>query len=105
MDYPDADDVVFLIANAGSGSRFNCGYTNDNPIVKQVNDLMTQGSTMPVGPERDAIYRQAEKIGEDAALVITIYHGTRSALVNPRVGSNVIDANSIIRFALMTPAS
>lgn len=105
MDYPDADDVVFLVSNAGSGSRFNCGYTNDNPIVKQVADLMAQGSTMPVGPERDAIYRQAEKLSQDAALVITIYHGTRSALVNPRVGSNVIDANSIIRFALMTPAS
>ncbi|MEO8606455.1 MAG: ABC transporter substrate-binding protein [Chloroflexota bacterium] len=105
MDYPDADDVVFLIGNAGSGSRFNCGYTNDNPVVKQVTDLLAQGSTMPLGPERDAIYRQAEKVGMDAQLVITLYHGTRSALVNPRVGSNVIDANSIIRFDLMTPAS
>jgi ABC-type transport system substrate-binding protein len=104
MDYPDPDDVIFLVSNASAGSRLNCGYTNDDPTVKQVTDLLAQASTMAVGPERDAIYRQAEKVGMDAQLAITIYHGTRSALVNPRLGSNAIDANSIIRFALMKTA-
>jgi oligopeptide transport system substrate-binding protein len=105
MDYPDPDNVVFLIGSAGSGSRFNCGYNSDsNELVKQIADLLAEGSKMPVGPDRDAVYRQAEKLGMDAAIAIPIYHGTRSALVNPRVGANVIDANSIIRFALMTPA-
>ncbi len=104
MDYPDADDVVFLIGPASGGSRLNCGYTADQPIVKQVGDLLAKGSTMPLGVDRDAVYREAEKVGMDAALIIPIYHGTRSALVSNRLAGTAVDANSIIRFDLITPA-
>jgi oligopeptide transport system substrate-binding protein len=104
MDYPDADDVVFLIGAASSGSRLNCGFTTDDPTVKQVTDLLAKGSTMPLSKDRDAVYQQAEKVGMDAALIIPIYHGTRSALVSSRLTGTAIDANSIIRFALMKPA-
>lgn len=104
MDYPDADDVVFLIGPASAGSRMNCGYTADDPTVKQIGDLLAKGSTMPLGADRDAVYREAEKVGMDAALIIPIYHGTRSVLVNSRLGGTAVDANSIIRFALIKPA-
>jgi peptide/nickel transport system substrate-binding protein len=104
LDYPDPDDVVFLIGPVTGGSRFNCGY-NDSPVVKQLGDLLAQGSKMPVGPDRDAVYRQAEKLGMDLALVIPIYHGTRAALIDPKLGGTVIDANSIIRFDLIKPAT
>jgi hypothetical protein len=69
-----------------------------------VADLLAKGSKMPLGADRDAVYTQAEKIGIDAALIIPIYHGTRSALVSSRLGGTAIDANSIIRFALIKPA-
>jgi peptide/nickel transport system substrate-binding protein/oligopeptide transport system substrate-binding protein len=105
MDYPDADDVVFLMGSAASGSRKNCGYTPDNAVVKQVDDLLAKGSSMEIGAERDAVYREAEKVGIDNALIIPIYHGTRTALVNPRLGGVPVDANSIVRFALITLSS
>ncbi len=104
MDYPDADDVVFLIGPASAGSRNKCGYTADDPTVKQIGDLLAKGSTLPLGADRDAVYREAEKVGMDAALIIPIYHGTRSVLVNSRLGGTAVDANSIIRFALIKPA-
>jgi peptide/nickel transport system substrate-binding protein/oligopeptide transport system substrate-binding protein len=100
MDYPDPDNVVFLIGSAASGSRKNCGY-GDSPVAKQIDDLLAKGSAMPVGPDRDAVYRQAEKLGLDLAVIIPIYHGTRSVLVNSRLGGTPVDANSIIRFALI----
>lgn len=104
MDYPDADDVVFLMGPASAGSRMNCGITAEDPTVKQIGDLLAKGSTMALGADRDAVYREAEKIGIDAALIIPIYHGTRSALVSSRLTGTAIDANSIIRFALIKPA-
>jgi len=104
MDYPDPDNVLFLIGPASSGSRFNCGYS-DSPQAAEIADKLAQGSKMAVGPERDQLYRDIERIAMDAALVIPIYHGKRTALVNPRLGETTIDANSIIRFALMQPAS
>ncbi len=104
MDYPDPDNVVFLIGPVSAGSRFNCGYDSE-PLAAQLGELLAKGSAMPVGAERDAVYREAEKLGMDAALIIPIYHGTRTALVSSRLGGVVVDANSIIRFALIQPAS
>lgn len=101
MDYPDPDNVTFLVGSVASGSRFNCGYS-DSPVAAEIDALLTQGSQMQVGPERDAIYRQIEELSMGLQLVIPIYHGTRTVLVNPRVGEGVVDVNSIIRFALMT---
>jgi peptide/nickel transport system substrate-binding protein len=102
QDYADPDDFTLLLTGP-SGSRKNCGY-NDYPGVDQVIKLLAQGSTMPVGTARDAVYRQAEKIAMDIAVLIPIYHGTRSVLVNPRLVGVVVDANSLARFAKITLA-
>jgi ABC-type transport system substrate-binding protein len=102
QDYADPDDFTLLLTGP-SGSRKNCGYS-DYPGADQVIKLLAQGSTMPVGAARDAVYRQAEKIAMDIAVLIPIYHGTRSVLVNPRLGGVVVDANSLARFAKITLA-
>lgn len=101
-DYPDPDNILFLVGSAASGSRFECGY-GDTDVAGQIDDLLAQASTMAIGPDRDAIFQQIERLSMDEALVIPVYHGTRTALVSPRLGGTVIDANSIIRFDLMQP--
>jgi ABC-type transport system substrate-binding protein len=101
QDYADPDDFTLLLTGGTAGSRFNCGY-NNYPGADQVIKLLAQGSTMPIGPDRDAVYRQAEKIAMDIAALIPIYHGTRSVLVNPRLQGTVVDADSYVRFAMIT---
>ncbi len=104
-DYPDADDILFLVSNT-TGARAKCGYSSSqNDAVKQVTDLLAQGSKMPLGAERDALYAQADAIAMDNVLVVPIYHPTRSVLVNPRLGGITVDADSIVRYDLMTLAS
>ncbi len=105
-DYPDADDILPLVATAGGG-RGACGFlpTDNNPGVKQIDELLAQGSKMPVGPDRDAVYAQADKIAMENVLVIPVYHPTRSVLVNPRLGGVTVDADSIVRYDLMTISS
>jgi ABC-type transport system substrate-binding protein len=104
-DYPDADDILPLVASAGGG-RGACGYDGSKvPAIKQIDDLLAQGSKLPVGPDRDKLYAEADKIAMDNVLVIPVYHPTRSVLVNPRLGGVTVDADSIVRYDLMTVAS
>jgi ABC-type transport system substrate-binding protein len=101
MDYPDPDNVALLITAASGGSRLNCGYTKDDPTVAQVTDLYAKAEAMPLGQERDDVFRQIEQLGMQQVLMIPIYHGTRTALINSRLGGMPIDNDSTIRFALM----
>lgn len=105
MDYPDPDNILFLVAPAASGSRFECGYNTDNPTSVQIAEQLAEASALPAGPARDDIFRAIEQEAMDEAMIIPIYHGTRTALVSPNLGGTVIDANSIIRFDLMTPGA
>ena len=97
LDYPDADNVVSLLLGP-SGSRKNCGY-DSYPQEAQIASLLTKANTLPLGPDRDAVMQQAQKVGLDVAAIIPIYFGTQIVIATPRVGSNVVDNNSVVQFA------
>jgi oligopeptide transport system substrate-binding protein len=100
LDYPDADNVVSLLQGP-SGSRKNCGY-DSYPQVDAVSKLLAQAAGMPLGPDRDAVMRQAQQAGEDVAAIIPLYFGTRTMLINPRLSGTVMDNNTAVRFNLIT---
>jgi ABC-type transport system substrate-binding protein len=96
MDYPDPENMtVLLLPNAAT--RVNCGY-GDVDVAAQIGELVGQGVSMPLGEERDAIFREVEQIAMDAVLIIPIYHGVSTSLVNPRLGGQPVDNNGTRRF-------
>ncbi|MBK8027569.1 MAG: ABC transporter substrate-binding protein [Chloroflexi bacterium] len=99
MDYPDPENmVVLLLPNAAT--RVNCGY-GDVDVAGEIGTLYNQGISMPLGPERDAVFGQIEQIAMDNVLILPVYHGATSRLVRSRLGGMPIDNNGTIRFALM----
>jgi ABC-type transport system substrate-binding protein len=99
MDYPDPENmVVLLLPNAAT--RVNCGYGTVD-VAPQIEALYNQGISLPIGAERDAIFREIERIAMDSVLIIPVYHGAASRLVSSRLGGMPIDNNGTIRFALM----
>lgn len=99
MDYPDPENMtVLLLPNAAT--RVNCGY-GDVEVAPQIAELVNQGISMPLGAERDEIFREVERIAMDQVLIIPIYHGVSTSLVNPRLGGQPIDNNGTRRFALI----
>ncbi len=102
QDYADADDFTPQLYRTSGGLQ-KCGY-DKYPGADQVQKLLAQGSAMPLGADRDAVYRQIEKTALDIGVIIPIYHGTRNVLINPRLGGTVVDNNSFVRFAMVTLA-
>ena len=99
MDYPDPENmVVLLLPNAAT--RVNCGYGTVD-VAEQINDLYTQGISLPFGEERDAVFRQIEQIAMDNVLILPVYHGVFTRLVSSRLGGTPIDNNGTLRFALI----
>lgn len=99
MDYPDPENmVVLLLPNAST--RVNCGYGTVD-VAGEINDLYTQGISMPFGEERDGVFRQIEQIAMDNVLIVPVYHGLFTRLVNPRLGGTPIDNNGMLRFGLI----
>lgn len=99
MDYPDPENmVVLLLPNAAT--RVNCGYGTVD-VAPQIEALYNEGISLPLGAERDAIFREIEQIAMDNVLILPIYHGATTRLVSSRLGGTPIDNNGTIRFALM----
>lgn len=99
MDYPDPENmVVLLLPNAPT--RVNCGYGTVD-VADEINDLYTQGISLPLGEERDAVFRQIEQIAMDNVLILPVYHGVFTRLVSSRLGGTPIDNNGTLRFALI----
>lgn len=99
MDYPDPENmVVLLLPNAAT--RVNCGYGTVD-VAPQINELYNQGISMPLGPERDAIFQEIEKIAMDNVLIIPVYNGVTTRLISSRLGGMPIDNNGTLRFALI----
>lgn len=99
MDYPDPENmVVLLLPNAAT--RVNCGYGTVD-VAAQINELYTQGISLPFGEERDAVFRQIEQIAMDNVLILPVYHGVFTRLVSSRLGGTPIDNNGTLRFALI----
>lgn len=99
MDYPDPENmVVLLLPNAAT--RVNCGY-GEVDVYPQIQALYDQGIAMPLGEERDAIFLEIEKIAMENVLILPVYHGATSRLVNARLGGTPIDSNGTARFNLI----
>ncbi len=99
MDYPDPENmVVLLLPNAAT--RVNCGY-GDIDVAPEIADLYAQGISLPLGEERDAIFRQIESIAMENVMIIPVYHGATTRLVSSRLGGQPLDANGTMRFALI----
>jgi ABC-type transport system substrate-binding protein len=101
MDYPDPDNVVFLATAGTSGSRIACGY-NAYPQAADIDKALADAASIPVGPDRDAAYRKIQKMALDNAVLVPLYYGTRTVLVNPRLQGTVMDASLQVRFAMIT---
>ena len=99
MDYPDPENmVVLLLPNAAT--RINCGY-GDISVAPELAALNQQAVSMPLGEERDAIFREIERIGVgEQIMILPIYHGKITMLVNSRLGT-VVDNLGTQRFALI----
>ena len=101
MDYPDPENMVVLVSRTGA-SRTNCGY-GDLDVSQQIADLTAQGVATPLGPERDAIFKQIEQIAiGDQVMIIPIYNGVTTRLISSRLGGTPIDNNGTQRYALIT---
>ncbi|HEX2619537.1 MAG TPA: ABC transporter substrate-binding protein [Phototrophicaceae bacterium] len=99
MDYPDPENmVVLLLPNAAT--RVNCGY-GDVDVYPQIKELYDQGVSMPLGADRDAVFRQIEQIAMDNVLILPVYHGVSTRLVSSRLGGTPVDNNGVMRFALI----
>lgn len=102
LDYPDAENTAQLVLAGSSGSRINCGY-GDYENVEEVQSLYDEGLTAPLGEERNELFRQLQQIAvAEQVVVIPIYHGSTTFLVNDRVEGSPIDTQGVIRFANIT---
>jgi ABC-type transport system substrate-binding protein len=97
QDYADMDDFTPQLYRA-SGSLQICGYDSYTGAA-DIKAMLAQAASMPIGPDRDALYRKIEQtaVGQDA-VIIPIIHGTRTLLINPRLQGLVADNNSYILF-------
>lgn len=101
MDYPDPDNVVSLVTAGTSGSRKACHY-DTYPQAAELDKALADASKIPVGPDRDAAYQKINKMAMDIAVLVPLYHATRNVLINPRLQGTVMDANSVVRFNMIT---
>lgn len=99
MDYPDPENmIVLLLPNAAT--RVNCGY-GEVAVAEEIAALNAQGVSMPLGEERDAIFREIERIAMEEVLIIPVYHGATTRLVSSRLGGIPVDNNGTMRFAFI----
>jgi ABC-type transport system substrate-binding protein len=99
MDYPDPENmVVLLLPNAAT--RINCGY-GDVDVADELAELNTRAVSMPLGPERNAVFAEIERIAMEEVLILPVYSGATTRLVSSRLGGQPIDANGVVRFALI----
>jgi ABC-type transport system substrate-binding protein len=107
QDYPDPenfDGLLYATSTAPTNSRNNCGY-NKYDGAATIKDMLAKATAMPIGSERDALYRQIEAnaIGEKV-LVIPLYHTSLPVLVSSKLQGTVVDANALARFRFITLA-
>ncbi len=96
-DYADPEDFTTLLLDS-SAMRSTCGY-GEYPGVADVKALLTQGSAMLPGAERDNVYRKAQRIATDNAINIPIYFRSQSALIKSTLTGAYLDATLAINFA------
>lgn len=99
-DYADPDDFApILISSTLTGTA--CGYTQYDG-VREVSALLAQASAMQPGPERDSVYRQAQKLAMERAIIVPIYYRSKTVLVSAALKGAYLDATLSVNFANIT---
>ncbi len=96
MDYPDPDNIISVTIAAGSRVRAACGYDAFEGH-DEIKALIDKAGAMPLGEERNAVYREAEKLAMDIAVILPIVHYSRSLLANDMV-RDAVDNQGELRF-------
>jgi len=99
MDYPDPENMVTLLL-PNAATRVNCGY-GEVAVAKQIDELYNKAISMPLGAERDSVFREIEKIAMDEVLIIPIFHRVTTYLVSSRLGGTPVDSAANRRFDLI----
>ncbi len=101
LDYPDPENVAQIALAGTSATRINCGYgLYEN--VERAQELFDQAVATPLGAERDALWREFEQLTiSEQVVVIPIYHGLSTYLVNPRLDGIPVDNLGSRRFNLI----
>lgn len=93
-DYADADNFINPLPLSDLSTQGkNCGYGQ----VPQVKDAALKALTLPLGAERDALYRQAEKDAVENALGVFLYHRGVSLAVSPKIQGAYMDGYNIVK--------
>jgi peptide/nickel transport system substrate-binding protein len=93
-DYADPDNfIVPLPLTDNSAWGKNCGM-GEYPHVKE---LAQQALTMLLGPDRDNVYREAEREAVDNAMGIFLYHRAATLAVASQVHGAYLDGYNAIR--------
>lgn len=101
LDYPDPENVAQLALAGTSTTRINCGY-GEYENVERAQELFNQAIATPLGDERVALWREFEQLTiGDQVVIIPIYHGLSTSLVDPRLGGVPVDNQGTRRFALI----
>ena len=92
-DYADPDNFTIPLATDASPTAAACGFGQ----VPEAKELALQALTLPLGEERDALYREAERVIVENVLGIFVYHKGATLVVGENVQGAYLDAfNNVI---------
>jgi ABC-type transport system substrate-binding protein len=93
-DYADPDNFIIPIPlsdNSPQGEA--CGFGQ----FPRVEELALEALTLPLGPERDDLYRQSERAAVDDAMSIFLYHRGATLAWGPNVQGAYLDPYNEVR--------
>jgi ABC-type transport system substrate-binding protein len=93
-NYADPDDYFLPLPLTGNNPMgANCGYGQ----FPEVERLAQEALLLPVGPERDVLYREAERVAVENVLGIFLYHRGAAMVMNERVRGAYLDGFGNVR--------
>jgi ABC-type transport system substrate-binding protein len=101
-DYADPDNFIIPIPLADSSTQGkNCGMG----LYPKVKELAQQALTLPLGTDRDNVYRQAEREAVDNVLGIFLYHRGATLVTSPKVQGAYLDGFNAVRLEPISMSS
>jgi len=93
-DYADPDNFIIPIPlSDDSLTGQGCGYGQ----VPQVEELAVQAKSLPLGPERDELFRQAEREAVENVMGLFLFHRGQTLVWGANVEGAYLDANNEVR--------
>lgn len=93
-DYADPDNFIIPLPLADLSPQGKaCGFGQ----IPEPKELALKALTMPLGPERDQVYRDAERAVVDNAMSIFLYHRGATLVSGPNVQGAYLDAYNEVR--------